>query len=194
MKKNNRKQEIIKAGTSLISYNGYNATGIDSILKKASVPKGSFYHYFQNKENFGLAVIDKFASDYNNMLDKFFSDINFTPLNRIRNYLEHIIEYLTQKQFTKGCLIGNLGQELSDQNECFRQKLDAIFLIWKQKFKACFEEAQKIGELNTDILPEAIADFFLASLEGAILRAKVTKSPEPLENFLKILFSKILTK
>ena len=139
-------------------------------------------------------MIDKFASDYNNMLDKFFNDINFTPLHRIRNYLEHIIEYFTQKQFTKGCLIGNLGQELADQNECFRQKLDVIFLIWKQKFTACFEESQNTGELNTDISPQVIADFFLASLEGAILRAKVTKPPEPLENFLEVLFSKILTK
>ena len=133
MKKTNcdKKAEIIAIGTELISVNGYNATGIDTILRKAGVPKGSFYHYFRSKEDFGLAVIDQFANQYDLKLASFFDDSSFPPLDRIRNYFEHSLTHLTDNQFTKGCLIGNLGQELADQNERFRARLEGIFQSWK---------------------------------------------------------------
>jgi len=192
MKKKVNKSDVIAVGVELIGMNGYNSTGIDIILKTAGVPKGSFYHYFGTKEDFGLAVIDQFAAEYDGKLDSFFGDRSVPPLDRIRNYLESGLGHLAEKGFSKGCLIGNLGQELADQNERFRARLDVIFQAWKRRFADCLAEAQRNGDLAEDINPEVIADFILAAWEGAILRAKVTKSPDSLRNFIDILFSKVL--
>lgn len=192
MEKKDTRAEIISIGMGLISLHGYNATGIDAVLKQAGVPKGSFYHYFDNKEGFGLAVIDFFADCYDRKLDTFFNDEQVTPSNRIRNYLENGLACLTKNQFTKGCLIGNLGQELADQNERFRARLDEIFNAWKERFAACLREAQRAGELAPDVDPAVMAGFILSGWEGAILRAKVMKSPQPLRDFIDTLFATIL--
>lgn len=192
MKKCDKKAEIIEIGTELIAVNGYNATGIDTILRRASVPKGSFYHYFRSKEDFGLAVIDQFAGQYELKLGSFFDDASALPLDRIRNYFEHSLAHLTENQFTKGCLIGNLGQELADQNEHFREKLEGIFQSWKKRFSACLAEAQENGQLSTQLHPDVIADFILAAWEGAILRAKVMKSPESIRHFIDTIFATVL--
>lgn len=194
MKKKDTKAEIISIGMELIAHNGYNATGIDAVLKQAGVPKGSFYHYFGSKEEFGLAVIDHFADHYDQKLQTFFDDERVPPLIRIRNYLENGLAKLTENQCAKGCLIGNLGQELADQNERFRARLDTIFGSWKERFADCLQEAQEAGELTPDVDPAAVAGFILSGWEGAILRAKVMKSPQPLQDFIDTLFTIVLRK
>jgi TetR/AcrR family transcriptional regulator, transcriptional repressor for nem operon len=194
MEKKDTKAEIIAIGTELISLHGYNSTGIDAVLKQAGVPKGSFYHYFGSKEDFGLAVIDHFADRYDRKLDTFFNDDEVTPLNRIRNYLEGGLAKFTRNQCAKGCLIGNLGQELADRNERFRARLDEIFQSWKERFAACLREAQQSGELASTVDTAVMAGFILSGWEGAILRAKVMKSPQPLRDFIDTLFAAVLRK
>ena len=194
MEKKDTKAEIIAKGTEMISLNGYNATGIDAVLKQVNVPKGSFYHYFGSKEDFGLAVIDRFAERYRQRLETFLDDVEVTPLNRIRNYLESGLARFAQNQCAKGCLIGNLGQELADQNERFRSRLDEIFQSWKVHFAACLREAQGVDELAPDLDVNIIAGFILSGWEGAILRAKVMKSPQPMRDFIETLFSTVLKR
>ncbi|AJE04316.1 TetR/AcrR family transcriptional regulator [Geobacter pickeringii] len=194
MERKDTRAEIIAIGMEMISLQGYSATGIDAVLKRAGVPKGSFYHYFGSKEEFGLAVIDHFAKRYAEIVDSFLKDEEPTPLNRIRNYLETGLARLTQNQCTKGCLVGNLGQELADQNERFRARLDEIFRSWKEQIATCVEEAQRAEELTQDLDPGVLAGFILSGLEGAILRAKVMKSPQPMRDFIETLFATVLKK
>lgn len=191
MERKDTRTEIVRIGTDLISRQGYNATGIEAILKEAGVPKGSFYHYFRSKEDFGLAVIDRFAERFAQRLETFLQDEEVAPLNRIRNFLESGLTRVSQNSCTRGCLIGNLGQEMADLNERFRERLDQVFALWRAQFAACLREAQTRGELG-EMDVEAVACFILSGWEGAILRAKVMKSPQPMRDFLDILFTTTL--
>lgn len=189
MDKKNTRSDIIKIGTELISRQGYNATGIEMVLKEAGVPKGSFYHYFKSKEEFGLAVMDVFADYYSQRMTALLQDAALSPLTRIRTLLQGSLERFSRNQCSKGCLIGNLGQEMADQNERFRARLDEIFDDWRKLFAGCLAEAQTAKELDSRLDAEALASFILSGWEGAILRAKVMKSPQPLQDFIEILFA-----
>ena len=191
--KESARDKIIATGVEMVAISGFNATGIESVLKAAGVPKGSFYHHFGSKENFGIEVINLFAERYAQKLHTFFDDQSIEPLERIRNYLENSIEHLTQENFSKGCLIGNLGQELADQNERFRDRLAEIFCDWLNIFADCLHQAQQAGTLNPRLNAQQLASFLLSGWEGAILRAKVMRSPEPLKQFVGILFTTVLT-
>ena len=189
MDKKNTRSDIIRIGTELISRQGYNATGIEMVLKEAGVPKGSFYHYFKSKEEFGLAVMDVFADYYSQRMTALLQDAALSPLTRIRTLLQGSLERFSRNQCSKGCLIGNLGQEMADQNERFRARLDEIFDDWRKLFAGCLAEAQTAKELDSRLDAEALASFILSGWEGAILRAKVMKSPQPLQDFIEILFT-----
>ena len=191
--KETARDKIIATGVDMVAISGFNATGKESILKPAGVPKGSFYHHFGSKENFGIEVINLFAERYAQKLHSFLDDQTVEPLERIRNYLEHSIEHLTQENFSKGCLIGNLGQELADQNERFRDRLAEVFGDWLALFANCLRQAQQAGSLNPQLDAQKLASFLLSGWEGAILRAKVMRSPEPLKQFVGILFTTVLT-
>jgi len=56
-------------------------------------------------------------------------------------------------------------------------------------FAACIAEAQAAGEIDSAFAAEDLADFLLASWEGAILRMKVARTAEPLERFKRIAFA-----
>ena len=187
MKKTDAKEQILAAGMGLIALHGFNATGIDAILKRAGIPKGSFYHYFGTKENFGMEILEKFSSEYDKKLDSFLLDKTRSPLRRIYDFLEHSIENLIENNYARGCLAGNLGQELADQNERLRLRLAELFHAWQVKFAACLREAQEQGEIDAALDADDVAHFLLSGWEGAILRAKVMRSAAPLENFISML-------
>ena len=194
MTKRDTKAELISAGMELIGTHGYNATGIEAVLKQTGVPKGSFYHYFGSKEEFGLAVIEAFSTRFLARLDTFLADATIPPLDRLRIFLERGLERLSAHECTVGCLIGDLGQELAAQNERLRERLDRIMSSWSDRFAACIREAQEAGTIRTSLDPQVTAGFILSGWEGAVLRAKVMKSTKPARDFIDTLFATILTK
>lgn len=193
MTSNDTRDHIIHTGADLIGHKGFGATGINGILTTAGVPKGSFYHYFSSKNDFGLAVIDAFAEEYDAKLDRILNDASRSCLDRLRAYFDSGLETMTSGEFTRGCLIGNLGQELAGQNEAFRKRLDTVFQGWEKRFERCIEEAQLAGDVDSSISPADVASFLLSGWEGAILRAKVLKSTEPMERFVRVFFQQCLS-
>nr|WP_298059131.1 TetR/AcrR family transcriptional regulator [uncultured Halomonas sp.] len=192
MKNTATRDKLIDSGAQLISHHGYNATGINAVLKTCGVPKGSFYHYFSSKEDFGLAVIERFATTYDETLVALLEDSHTPPLERLRRYFAAGRADMHECDHATGCLIGNLGQELSGQNDTFRDALNLVFQRWEQHFVRCLQEAQARGDIPAHTTPEALASFILSGWEGAILRAKTLKSVAPMEHFEAIFFDHVL--
>lgn len=186
------RRALIRAGSALIARQGFNNTGITAIVEAAGVPKGSFYHFFTSKEDFGLAVIEEFAAEHRARLDQILIDEKRTPLDRIRRYCAAGLTDMVEHDFARGCPIGNLGQELAGQNEIFRRQLDAVFNEWQALFADCLRHAQAAGEIGASWDVALLAEFFLASWEGATLRAKVTQSLVPMEAFIVVFFKHVL--
>ncbi len=193
MEKRDTRNEIIKAGMELIVTQGYGATGIGTLLRRVRVPKGSFYHYFPSKESFGLAVIDRFAEIYEDLLQRFLQDATYGPLQRLENYLAEVAAGLEQRGCAGGCLIGNLGQELAAQNETFRLRLGEIFDRWQQLFADVFKAAQDVGEIGADEDPQMLGGLLLSGLQGALLRSKLQRSAQPLRELSAFLISRVRT-
>lgn len=186
------REKLIEVGTDIISQQGFNTTGLNTVLSTAGVPKGSFYHYFQSKEGFGLAVIDEFGETYNEKMKNFLQNKRVKPLNRIRNYMEAGIQYMNDCSCAKGCLIGSLSQELAGQNELFRQRLAQIFDKWQSYLVECLQEAKDEGAIAADSNTKEIAELILIGWQGANLRAKVSKSTQPMKSFMNFMFNKVL--
>lgn len=189
---NETREHIIETGAELIQRNGFRATGINRVLDESGVPKGSFYYYFKSKNDFGLAVIDTYADAYRQRLDATLGDESRTPLERIQLYLERGAADAVESDYSKGCLIGNLGQELAAQNDAFRERLNNVFACWERRFRDCIAQAQEHGEVAAEIDPAEAASLLLSGWQGALLRSKLMRSSEPLSHFQTLLFSRLL--
>src|SRR5258707_6768353 len=113
MSKESTKTVLLETGKSVFLAKGYNNSGIEAILHAAGVHKGSFYYYFESKEDFGLQVLDRFADCYRDDIDRYLGDTTLSPLERLRRYFESVCERAETQQCRNGCLVGNLSQEMA---------------------------------------------------------------------------------
>jgi TetR/AcrR family transcriptional regulator, transcriptional repressor for nem operon len=194
MKRIHNKEDIIQVGLDLVLSKGFNATGVEAILKQANVPKGSFYNFFASKEEFGLAIIDKFVAGRVEVLSPIFSDESLPPLERVKKSFETIIATFEGDDCSKGCLIGNLGQEMADQFENVRQRLEQALQSWTRRLSKLLFQAQKENTIPADTNVDMLAENLISSFQGALLRSKIKKSPEPLRNFIHLYFDIFLAQ
>jgi len=171
---------LIRCGVEILTEKSFASTSIGEILNRLDVPKGSFYHYFDSKEAFGVEVIDRYAAYFARKLDRQLNDRTVAPLQRIANFIADAGRGMEKHDFQRGCLIGNLGQEMNSLPETFRAKLEATFVDWQQRLAGCLRAAQQDGTLHADADCEQLAAFFWIGWEGAVLRAKLVRKITPL--------------
>ncbi|MBN7818664.1 TetR/AcrR family transcriptional regulator [Bowmanella yangjiangensis] len=185
-KSHDARAELIRSGLEHLTEIGFTASGLDKILKKVGVPKGSFYFYFSSKEAFGHAVLNSYANYFAKKLDSCLLDTAYSPLQRICNFVEDAKQGIAKHQFKRGCLVGNLGQEVDVLPESFRPVLVAIFESWQARIANCLHEAQLVGELSADADCAGIAEFFWVGWEGAVSRSRLERSTRPLDRYLEL--------
>lgn len=190
--KDSTRSALLHAGARIIREKGYNHAGLQEILQISGVPKGSFYHFFASKEEFGLAIIASDTEAHNQEMERYFGDLSLSPLQRLRRYFEAKCEGFESLRCREGCLLGNLGQELADQNETFRLRIEAFFANWRSQLAVHLAEAQLAGEIPTHLEPNRLADFLVNSWEGALMQMKVRKDSTPLHIFMDLIFGTLL--
>lgn len=177
------REALIRCGMEVLTEKGFAATGIEEVLKRVGVPKGSFYHYFDSKEAFGRTVIDAYAAYFARKLDRIFRDASRSPLARVQAFVDEACAGMARFDFRRGCLIGNLGQEMGVLPEAYRDRLEAVFLDWQARLAKCLRAARADGEIAATADCDGLAAFFWTGWEGAVLRAKLVRSEAPLRLF-----------
>jgi len=191
MARNSLRDRILDAGLQVMFRKGYVGSSVRDIVAEAPAPQGSFTNHFRSKEEFARAVLDRYFDHLKLLVAETLGDVNFTPRQRLKRYLDLITERLAGDAFNRGCLIGDLSLEAAPQSEMLRMRLAGIFAEWCAPFAACIAEGQAAGEITATFAPEELAEFLLSSWEGAILRMKVTRDAEPLERFKRIAFATV---
>jgi TetR/AcrR family transcriptional repressor of nem operon len=170
------REGILEAASRLMRVHGYNHTSLDDVLRESGVGKGNFYYYFKSKEDLGYAILDQIIDSFlERTLEPCFSDGEGHALAQIRCFLDRVLEAQRASNCVGGCPLGNLAAELSDVHEGFRARLTTVFAAWRERLTLALKSAQSRGAVDAACRPEAVADFLVASLEGAILLTKLTK-------------------
>lgn len=176
---------LLRAGMELLTEQGFTATGLDAMLKRVGVPKGSFYHYFASKDAFGREVIDAYDAYFQAMLDRSLRDDSRTPLARLRAFVDQAKRGMARHAYTRGCLVGNLGHEIGALPDGYREQLAQVLQRWQERVADCLRAAQRDGELAPRADCDALAAFFWIGWEGAVLRARVVANASPLDVFFE---------
>ncbi|SDT13557.1 acrylate utilization transcriptional regulator AcuR [Pseudomonas oryzae] len=179
------REALLHAGMRLLTEQGFLSTGIDTVLREVGVPKGSFYHYFASKEAFGLAVLERYAGYFATKLERWLGDASRPPLARLEAFVADARAGMARHGFRRGCLVGNLGQEVTQLPAGFREQLEAVLCDWQARLAACLRAAQQDGSLAPTVDCDELAAFFWIGWEGAVLRARLVQSDAPLATFIR---------
>jgi TetR/AcrR family transcriptional repressor of nem operon len=166
---------------------GYNDLGVQTLLAATGIPKGSFYHHFEDKEDFALQVVDQYMRGVHAGLDVCLGDETVPPLDRVRSFFETTAAHYRDEGYM-GCLLGGLGQELSGASEVFRSKIEECFSEIAERIALCLDEARRRGELPAEADTRHLASLLVDCWEGAALRSRLRRDPAPLGAMLDFYF------
>ncbi|MER6978871.1 TetR/AcrR family transcriptional regulator [Streptomyces carpinensis] len=177
------REQLVDAAMECFHERGFNGTGIQDIARTAGVPKGSVYNHFDSKEALAAEVMDRYAvSRRLEML----RDESLAPVPRLRAHFRYLAEDLERFLFERGCMFGNFGTELSNQSAAMRGNVDSRLNLWASAVTQVLEEARAAGALTTSLAPDQLGQFLVNAWEGAVLRAKVARSRNPLDGFFEV--------
>lgn len=174
------KDKILDAAEEIMLDKSFHSVGLKQILDAAKVPKGSFYHYFKSKEQFGAEMLKHYMNEAGENKRRMLSSIDKTdPLERLFEYLDGSIDFIQSSEGRFPCLALKLAAEVSDLSETMREELAKGFEDWIDIFRDVLDEA-----IAEKILPETFDSNSEAMLmqdlwSGAINRAVINRDSGP---------------
>jgi len=189
------REKLLDAAQRLMLVKGYPATTIDEICGAAKLTKGSFFHYFESKEDLGKALLDRYASSGQRMEWSALRMNNRDPLERVYGYLDFSARLYQRPHGRNGCLLGNFAQELSETHPEIRSLCAEGFDEWAAMFKQTLDEAKRKHRPRATLDTQSLAEHFIAVLEGSLILGKahrnmgiVRKNLRHFKQYLKMIF------
>ena len=167
----------------------FHSVGLNQILAAVKVPKGSFYHYFASKEQFGVEMLRHYASGstaYKRqmLLDR---ETEGDPLQRLYTFFNVVIGKIQANGGKCPCLIQKLASEVADFSEPMRAELAKSFADSVAIVEALLDEAVEKGLVRSDLDTATEAAFIQDLWSGAQQRASIYRKTEPLRRAVELI-------
>ena len=179
------KQHIITTGYQLVSKKGFTGMGLSELLKTAEVPKGSFYHYFDSKEQFGEALLQDYFEQYLQSVASLFNSAPGNYYQNLMRYWHYWVEHNSVSAQSNKCLVVKLAGEVSDLSESMRLVLlkgtNRVITQLSDYIKQGVE-AKELHVSNCSVTAEYLYEFWI----GASLIAKIRQDDASLNQALEM--------
>jgi len=173
------RERILDAAARLFHEQGYNATGIATILREAKVNSGSLYHFFPSKEALLVGVLERYVDMLRPCVTDHAEAATDDPVGRVFALLAFYRQGLEMTGCAMGCPIGNLALELADDHAEIRGLIDQNFRNWIAVVKGWLDAAGDRLPRSTD--RAGLAQFVLTVMEGGIMQARAAQSVGPFD-------------
>jgi TetR/AcrR family transcriptional regulator, transcriptional repressor for nem operon len=174
---------MIRAAADLFHKQGVRATSPEQVIAASATGKGQFYHYFKNKEG----LIHEVLQTHLEAIKTGATPVNY-DISSWEDLEQWFISHIKlQKSFrmTRGCPFGTVGNELTENDELIRQDLSLIFEVAKQKLASFFIKEKATGRLLEEADEERLAEFCLATIQGAMLMGRIRRNSQPVETTVR---------
>jgi len=178
-------QRLMDAAFELIWTQSYGAVTIDDICQKAGVKKGSFYYFFDSKEQLAVSALDRlWNDDWKPKMDAVFS-ATVEPLERLKAYLAgiHPRSIETKAKFGRmiGCPVASVGSEMGTQECNICSKIREILGRKRRYVESTIREAMADGSIEAgDPVKRTVV--LISFIEGMMLQARTMNDPEILKD------------
>lgn len=170
------RERILTIGQNLVSGRGFSALGLSEILTKAEVPKGSFYHYFQSKEGFGVALLERYFDHYLLQASALLQDESIPVTERLLTYFANWRQVAACSECANMCLAVKLAAEVADLSEPMRLALDAGMHRITAQIAGTISIAQSQAQFPVEINAAQLAESLYGMWVGASLLTKVSRN------------------
>jgi|SRR5215471_3755627 len=174
---------IIRTAADLFHQKGARATSPDEIIDASRTGKGQFYHYFKSKAGLVHEVLQTYLDEINRNTAPVAYEID--SWRDMERWFLAQLELQRRFNMARGCPFGTIANEVSDNDELIRQDLNLIFEVIKSRLTAFLVREKARGKLSRRANPESLADFCIATVQGAMLMGKVKRNSRTVETTIR---------
>jgi TetR/AcrR family transcriptional repressor of nem operon len=161
------RQRIVEAASDLILVHGLEQATLEEIQTAAHVSASQLYHYFDDKSELLLAVID-FQSDavlgaHRRVLE------GLDTVDGLVEWRDMVLEMLEVQRCVGGCPLGSLASGLAEVDPVARIALARAFTKWEGLLRDGLATMRDNGEIRADVDVESLALGVLAGVQGGLL-------------------------
>ena len=169
------RDRILEAATRMFQRRGYHAVGTAEILDEAKAPKGSMYHHFPlGKEQIAVAAVARIRDDLLALLAKLRSDGR--PLaDTLRQLAKGIAQWMKASAWREGALLSSASIGVVPELPRLHAAIKLAFDAWRGDLGAQLE-----AEGWRRPSAQAMAQTIVASIEGAMILARIDENGGPL--------------
>lgn len=188
---NDTKERILDAAVGIVLEKGFSGVGINEILKAVNVPKGSFYHWFASKEQFGVELLKYFGSKAQGYTRKWLGKTDSIPnaYERLVALYEARLSMTLEQDCQQGCLISKLTAEVSSWSAPMREVVAASYDEAVLLLRQVIEEGQQQGSIRKSLDASQAANVIHDAWLGAYLRSTAGHQVQPLREALQFIKS-----
>jgi TetR/AcrR family transcriptional repressor of nem operon len=184
---------IIKEAAALFNQKGYSGTSLQDIMEATGLSKGALYGHFKGgKEEIALAAFG-FAVEvvYEQVGERTRSRGH--AVDKLRAVIDFYREHIFSPPVEGGCPIQNTATEADDNQPALRARVLEAVQEWKSRIVRTVQKGVERGEIRPGIDPEEFATFFIGSLEGGILLARIQSDSAPFDVMTRPLMERLET-
>jgi TetR/AcrR family transcriptional repressor of nem operon len=177
------RQRIIERAAPVFNTLGYSGTSMSELTRATGLEKGGIYNHFPSKEALALAAFD-YAVQV--VAERFRSALEGVEpaLARLDAMVQVFGAYLEEPPLPGGCPILNTAVEADDTEPALRERAQAAMTDLQKLIGVTVKVGVARGELRPDTDPRAVAAVLTATMEGAIMLARLYGDPAPLRHAL----------
>lgn len=168
---------ILDAAERFVQTRGFNAFSYADVSKALGIQKASLHHHFATKADLGLALVGRYRQGFLEALRAIEAESDQAAV-RLARYVELYGSVLRRKRM---CMCGMLAADVATLPKGMRQSVASFFAENEAWLSRVLAQGVARGEIHFDGSAVSMADFFVSSLEGAMLVARGSGSQEPFD-------------
>jgi len=166
-------ERILDAAQGLVQQRGYSGFSYDDVARLVDIRKPSIHHHFPTKAELVVVLTQRYSHRFREQLLRLESQHARAP-DRLRAYAELFDRTFALER--RLCLCGMLGAEaealpaevLAEVQRFFQANLEWLAMV--------FDEGQRAGLIRAGVPAAALAEAYLAALEGAMVVGRGLRS------------------
>jgi TetR/AcrR family transcriptional regulator, transcriptional repressor for nem operon len=178
---------ILDVAEGLVQVRGFNAFSYADVSRVLGIQKASLHHHFATKASLGLALVDRYRQEFLASLAAILADSDGAGA-RLERYVELYGSVLRRRRM---CLCGMLAADVATLPKAMRESIEGFFAENEAWLARVLDEGRTRGEIDFGGAAASMAAFFVSSLEGAMLVARGSGSPDHFSEVVRRLLATV---
>ena len=145
------------------------------IVQATGYQKGGIYQHFKSKMDLANAC---FWYNYRKLFSGYMGNISSedSPKDQLKSFVKNYQYFVRNAPLPGGCPVLNTAIEADDIYEDLRISASEALGEWVSALVDVIIQGQEQSQFKSDVDPQSVAEFFIATVEGAIMMGKLDRN------------------